>query len=69
MNDRPKESTQPTKRGQEIPIPSRESVLRDLEKIAKKPGKPKLPLDVVEPDAIPEALRPPKPIKPNYEAT
>ena len=42
MDQEPQEPTQYTPKGHEIPIPSREQVFRDLEKVAK-PRKPPRP--------------------------
>ncbi len=40
MADKPKERTQTTPRGVEIPVPKREDVLRDLKKVAPPADKP-----------------------------
>jgi len=40
MAEKPDEPTQYTPRGHKIPIPSREQVFRDLEKVAKPRKKP-----------------------------
>jgi hypothetical protein len=43
MDEDPQEPTQYTPKGHEIPIPSREQVFRDLEKVAKPRKKPANP--------------------------